>query len=174
MDPNANLKEQAELLHMQRHSLVQTRAQRAQRMERLQELREALRDWIRGQGFEPTWADHPFAAKTFKRWLHFTRRFGRRLGGYRPEPDISAEPCYIIDDGARGGSLVSYKDGWCYGPDRVLGRVIDNEEEARDIIARDIREAFDERNGLPVFRVSDHGNVMQVRRVTLRSRELKR
>ena len=77
-------------------------------------------------------------------------------------------PCYVIGD--KG---VSYEDGWCYGPSRYLGRARDfalnhRTETEREIIKADIRKAMSERNGLPLYRVSDHGNVERVRAITLR------
>ena len=71
-------------------------------------------------------------------------------------------PCYVIGD--KG---VSYEDGWCYGKSRWLGRASDD-AQTREIIKADIRKAMSERNGLPLYRVSDHGNVVRVRAITLR------
>lgn len=64
MDPNANLKEQAELLQQRRpdgslHSYDRYR---------LYDLRTALQEWIGKGGFEPTWSAYPDAAAAFRVW----------------------------------------------------------------------------------------------------------
>ena len=75
-------------------------------------------------------------------------------------------PCYLIaSDGFR--DHVSYVDGWCYGETRYIGSTAGN---PREIVKADIRERFDERNRLPLYIQSDHGNVERVRRITLRKR----
>jgi hypothetical protein len=82
-----------------------------------------------------------------------------------PELDT---PCYVIrSDGFR--DHVSYEDGWCYGRSRFLGTAA-GDENPRDLIKADIRESFDDRNGLPVYFMSDHGNVSRARCVRLRKR----
>lgn len=57
MDPNANLREQEEILN--------TPAKDRDRA-RLKELREALWGWLDGHGFEPTWHKWPKAARYFR------------------------------------------------------------------------------------------------------------
>lgn len=59
MDPDANLREQHELIHA-----TKTTATRA----RLYELRIALLDWMHRGGCEPAWADYDDATRLFKRW----------------------------------------------------------------------------------------------------------
>lgn len=74
-------------------------------------------------------------------------------------------PCYIIStDGFR--DTVSYKDDWCYGPSRHIATISNG--DARDRIKADIRECPGERNGLPIYFVSDHGNVSRRRAIRLR------
>jgi hypothetical protein len=74
------------------------------------------------------------------------------------------KPCYVI---ASNGfkSSVSYEDDWCYGRSRHLATVASGE---RDVIKADIRRQPDERNGLPIYSISDHGNVSRVRAIRLR------
>lgn len=63
MDPNANLKEQSEIL-----SEIKTYAapeHRAILRARLKELRIALSQWLRKGGFAPEWAAFPRASKYF-------------------------------------------------------------------------------------------------------------
>jgi hypothetical protein len=74
-------------------------------------------------------------------------------------------PAYVISD--KG---VSYEDGWCYGPSRFLGRYGDD-DDARALIHSDIRKAWSERNGLPLYYLSDHGNLHKSRAIRLRSKE---
>ena len=77
-------------------------------------------------------------------------------------------PCYIISsNGFRDSVSFQYDEG--YG--KYVGQD-DSETTSRDIIKTDIRTGanWNERNGVPVYFVSDHGNLMQVRRVTLRKR----
>lgn len=82
---------------------------------------------------------------------------------YRSDYEI---PCYVIaSDGFR--ESVSYQDDWCYGKSEHIGTV-SGEENPRDLIKADIRRHFQERNRLPLYYVSDHGNMSRVRRVTLR------
>lgn len=77
-------------------------------------------------------------------------------------------PCYVISSNGFRES-VSYEDGWCYGPSRYIGHDTDS-RTARDVIKLDIREQINERNGLPLYYISDHGNVSRLRRVTLRAK----
>lgn len=59
MDPNANLREQEDILttpHKDRYDYA-----------RLRELRSALEDWLNYGGFEPVWSDYPLAARYFGR-----------------------------------------------------------------------------------------------------------
>ncbi len=65
-----------------------------------------------------------------------------------------------------GPKGASYEDGWCYGPSRYLGDAVDD-AKARALIHTDIRQHV-ERNGLPLFYLSDHGNAHRARAVTLR------
>lgn len=58
MDPNANLKEQGELIGKKKY------ADKA----RLQELREALAEWLNRGGFAPDWSAYPRTAKWYSRW----------------------------------------------------------------------------------------------------------
>lgn len=59
MDPNANLRDQEALLQLGKLQSYQR--------DRLHELRVALRDWIRGGGFEPDWASCPKASSYYHR-----------------------------------------------------------------------------------------------------------
>lgn len=68
MDPNANLKEQAELIA---DGLPDAMSDRR----RLSELRRALFDWITGGGFEPDWRAYPAASKAYRVWLRQSRKF---------------------------------------------------------------------------------------------------
>lgn len=75
-------------------------------------------------------------------------------------------PCYVIaSDGYR--ESVSYQDDWCYGRSQFLGTVTEL-ENARELIKDHIRQRPTERNGLPLYTVSDHGNENRARRITLR------
>lgn len=65
MDPNANLREQQQLYGA---------TDRADRV-RLRELREALQQWLASSGFEPDWAAHPDASRTFREWQKKRRKF---------------------------------------------------------------------------------------------------
>jgi hypothetical protein len=76
-------------------------------------------------------------------------------------------PAYVISSNGYKNT-VSYIDDWCYGKTAHLGTV--SVDDPRQIIKRHIRERFDERNGLPLYFVSDHGNISRQRRVTLRKR----
>lgn len=58
MDPNANLKEQNDLLNAESLSDKRRRA----------ELRRALADWLWSGGFKPDWSKYPDAAKAFRKW----------------------------------------------------------------------------------------------------------
>lgn len=78
------------------------------------------------------------------------------------DSDGFERPCYVI--GPKGAS---YEDGWCYGKSRYLGDAHDD-DKARALIHADIR-ANPEQNGLPLFYLSDHGNVHRSRAITLRS-----
>jgi len=86
--------------------------------------------------------------------------------------DTENGPCYVIT--CNGFRLaVAYKDDWCYGPSRHLGTA-DDDEAARQIIKADIRQHWTERNGLPVWTISDHGNACRIRTIRLRRREAAR
>jgi hypothetical protein len=74
-------------------------------------------------------------------------------------------PCYVIASNGFRDS-VSYEDGWCYGKGEFLGHALN--DNARDIIKAHIRKAPKERNGIPLYSVSDHGNISKLRRITLR------
>lgn len=58
MDPDANLREQEDLLNQ--------RTRDAHDRARLKELREALWGWLHGHGFEPQWHKCPTAAKHYR------------------------------------------------------------------------------------------------------------
>lgn len=75
-------------------------------------------------------------------------------------------PCYVISSNGFRDS-VSYQDDWCYGRSEYIGHD-DDSRTARDIIKLDIREHFAERNGIPVYFVSDHGNIHRSRAIRLR------
>lgn len=77
-------------------------------------------------------------------------------------------PCYVVSSNGFRDS-VSYEDGWCYGPSRFLGTAVE-ESEIKTLIHADIRAKFEERNGLPLYFVSDHGNISRRRSVRLRRR----
>ena len=62
MDPNANLREQEEIL-INRARTGMTRAYSS----RLRLLREALAGWIRSGGFEPDWTLAPHARQYYGR-----------------------------------------------------------------------------------------------------------
>lgn len=65
MDPNANLKEQQELLTATSNDDKRRR----------RELREALQGWLDHKGFAPTWTDYPEATKAFRVWQRSRLRF---------------------------------------------------------------------------------------------------
>lgn len=67
MDPNANLREQAELLaHLRTGAaMAESRDARRSNRSRLAELRSALTDWLHGGGFAPDWSRYPAAARYF-------------------------------------------------------------------------------------------------------------
>ena len=76
-------------------------------------------------------------------------------------------PCYYIrSDGFR--YHVSYEDGRCYGRSQFLGTY--GLRDPRDVIKADIRAHWDERNGIPLYVESDHGNVQRSRAIRLRRR----
>lgn len=60
MDPNANLKRQAELLP-DFHTTSIARYE-------IYELRIALRLWLDRGGFAPNWDEHPKAATAYRQW----------------------------------------------------------------------------------------------------------
>lgn len=64
MDPDANLREQEEILS--RNAATVGRIDRADR-DRLIELRQALYAWIRDGGFAPDWEQAPRARKFYGR-----------------------------------------------------------------------------------------------------------
>jgi len=78
-------------------------------------------------------------------------------------------PCYVVSSNGFKDSL-SYQDGWCYGASQYLGTSSDD-DEIRRLIKADIRAHYDERNGIPMYFVSDHGNISRRRAVRLRRRE---
>lgn len=65
MDPNANLKEQAELLNATSNYDKRRRS----------ELRQALQAWIANGGFAPDWSAYPEATKAYKQWVRDSRKF---------------------------------------------------------------------------------------------------
>lgn len=88
MDPNANLKEQAECLaDLARVPVVVgdrlSADDRRFLRSRLSELRAALTDWLARGGFEPDWSAYPAAARyygrplpTLDRLAHYARNYG--------------------------------------------------------------------------------------------------
>lgn len=71
-------------------------------------------------------------------------------------------PCYVIySNGMR--DTIEYRDDWCYAKTAQIGTT-------RADIKRDIRKHWDERNGIPIYNVSDHGNVTRGRAIRLRRR----
>lgn len=72
-------------------------------------------------------------------------------------------PCYVISSNGMRESA-GYVDGWCYGPSEHLGYG----DDPRDIIKADIRKHW-ERNGIPCYFVSDHGNESRIRSIRLRN-----
>lgn len=68
MDPNANLREQSEILAELAPTVGPVPRERS---ERLRELRKALRHWLGMSGFAPDWTAYPHAAQSFKRWAGF-------------------------------------------------------------------------------------------------------
>lgn len=78
--------------------------------------------------------------------------------------DEMETPCYVIESNGFRDS-VSYKDDWCYGRSEFLGTTATG---ARELIKEDIRRHFSKRNRIPIYYVSDHGNVSRARRITLR------
>ena len=79
-------------------------------------------------------------------------------------------PCYVISSNGFRDS-VSYVDNWCYGKSEYLGspREVDY-GTTRSLIKDDIRRHFDERNGIPIYTISDHGNEGRTRAIRLRRR----
>ena len=77
-------------------------------------------------------------------------------------------PCYVIaSNGFR--EQVSYQDDWCYGRSEHLGSAVEW-EDVREMIKAEIRRHWPERNGIPIYLVSDHGNVSRGRAIRLRRR----
>lgn len=72
-------------------------------------------------------------------------------------------PCFMISSNGMRDSVSLEETS---GIGRYLGREADG-VTARDIIKSFIRSHPDT-NGLPLFYVSDHGNVSRMRRITLR------
>ena len=78
-------------------------------------------------------------------------------------------PCYVIrTNGFK--DFVSYEDDWCYAGSTYLGA---GEDDPRDIIKADIRDHWNERNGLPIYFISDHGNEFRVRAIRLTKQKLR-
>jgi hypothetical protein len=74
-------------------------------------------------------------------------------------------PCYVArSDGWR--THVSYQDDWCYGPSQHVATL--SVDDWRATVRADVRR-HPERNRIPLYWVSDHGNVNRVRRITLRN-----
>ena len=78
-------------------------------------------------------------------------------------------PCYVISSNGFVDT-VSYVDDWCYGSSAYIGRETKG-RSARELIKADIRRHWDERNGIPLYFVSDHGNESRARSIRLQSRE---
>ena len=73
-------------------------------------------------------------------------------------------PCYVIaSDGMRLHASYRTENG---EPHHL--RTHAEDKVVRDAIKEHIRQDFQWRNRIPLYSVSDHGNVMQVRRITLR------
>lgn len=78
-------------------------------------------------------------------------------------------PAYIISDTNGWRITATYYDGWCYGPSACLyDERGGSHEAAREKIKRHIRQNPSERNSLPLYHVSDHGNVERRRAIRLR------
>jgi hypothetical protein len=82
--------------------------------------------------------------------------------------DDMTTPCYVISSNGFK-DRVSYQDDWCYGRSEYIGAE-DDRRTARDVIKLDIRAHWNERNGIPIYFVSDHGNVHRSRAIRLRTR----
>jgi hypothetical protein len=81
--------------------------------------------------------------------------------------DEIEKPCYVISSNGFRES-VSYLDDWCYGKSEFLGET-PSTEHARELIKDHIRARIGERNNLPLYFVSDHGNVSRRRCIHLRT-----
>lgn len=77
-------------------------------------------------------------------------------------------PCYVISSNGFSDS-VSYQDDWCYAQSAYLGHSA-SDVRPEDIIKADIRRHWDERNGIPIYFISDHGNERRTRAIRLRRR----
>lgn len=80
--------------------------------------------------------------------------------------DELQKPCYVISSNGFK-DFVTYEDDWCFGPSRFLGQFVEY-DDARNCIKADIRAQIGERNGLPLYTVSDHGNINRIRTIKLR------
>ena len=75
-------------------------------------------------------------------------------------------PAYVFSsDGFK--TSVSYEDDWCYGKSEHIVTTA-SDEEARAAVKEHIRRKTQERNGIPCYMVSDHGNVHRTRAIRLR------
>lgn len=78
--------------------------------------------------------------------------------------DAMDYPCFVISSNGFKDSVSLKEDP---GLDRFLGSDASTGMETRDIIKDFIRRHPDT-NGLPLYFISDHGNIRRQRRVTLR------
>lgn len=84
------------------------------------------------------------------------------------DPEMQT-PCYVISD--RG---ISYEDDWCYGKSEYIGRTADDWQGDLAILKADIRTHWNERNGIPLYKLSDHGNLHRSRSIRLRRMVLRK
>jgi hypothetical protein len=75
-------------------------------------------------------------------------------------------PCYVISSNGFTDK-VSYQDDWGNGRSEYIGTE-GGRTTAHDLIKTDIRQHWTERNGIPVYFISDHGNEERIRAVRLR------
>jgi hypothetical protein len=75
-------------------------------------------------------------------------------------------PCYVISSNGFRESVM-YVDDWCYSKSGYIGTSADD-DKLREMIKADIRAHWPERNGIPLYFVSDHGNESRLRSIRLR------
>jgi hypothetical protein len=102
MDPNANLREQRDLIDSTDPDDV----------DRLGELRQALREWLDRGGFPPAWDRDPAVSWAFKRW--------RTDREWTDNPEIDQTPRYtpnkVVVVAGRGGVLATVTGVRAYPP----------------------------------------------------------